>query len=149
GTGLSQLASIDVRELQPVIAGASFKVLCDVTNPLIGPLGAARVFAPQKGADAAAVETLERNLTHFADVIARDLGVDIRNLPGGGAAGGFGAGLSAFLHADIVPGAETLISMLGYDKQLEGVDLIITGEGKLDAQTSGGKAVDAIATLAR
>ena len=148
GSGLSQLASIDMSELQHVIQGASFKVLCDVTNSLIGPLGAARIFGPQKGANPAAVETLERNLTHFADVIARDLGVDVRALPGGGAAGGFGAGLNAFLRAEIVPGAETLITMLGYDKQLEGVDLLITGEGKLDAQTSAGKAVNAIASVA-
>jgi glycerate kinase len=149
GEGLSKLASIDVSELRRVSQGASFKVLCDVTNPLIGPLGAARVFGPQKGADQATVEILEQNLTHFANVIARDLQIDIRTLPGGGAAGGFGAGLSAFLHAEIVPGAAMLISMLGYDKQLGGVDLVITGEGKLDAQTSGGKAVNTIADIAR
>jgi len=149
GGGLSRLASIDVSELQSTIEGTSFKVLCDVTNPLIGPLGAARIFGPQKGADAAAVEILEQNLTHFADVIEHDLGLDIRALPGGGAAGGFGAGLNAFVHAEIVPGAATLISMLGYDRQLESADVVITGEGKLDSQTSGGKAVDAIATIAQ
>lgn len=149
GEGLSELASINVSELQRVVEGASFKVLCDVTNPLIGSLGAAYVFGPQKGADQATVEILERNLTHFAEIVARDLHTDIRNLPGGGAAGGFGAGLSAFLNAELVPGAGTLISLLGYDKQLEGVDLVITGEGKLDAQTSGGKAVNTIADAAR
>ncbi len=147
--GLAQLAHIDTDSLKPLRdQGIDITVLCDVTNPLIGPNGAARIFGPQKGADSAMVETLEVNLTHFAEVIRRDLGIDVTTIPGGGAAGGFGAGFVAFLGAKLAPGGPTLISLLGYDRQLADVDLIITGEGKLDSQTGGGKAVQSIAEVA-
>jgi glycerate kinase len=148
GGGLSRLASIEASALKPLLEGVTITVLCDVTNPLIGPLGAARVFGPQKGATPEMVEILEANLTHFADVIRRDLGVDVAHIPGGGAAGGIGAGLVAFASASLVPGGKTLINLLGYEQQLTGADLVITGEGKLDAQTGGGKAVQRIAEAA-
>jgi glycerate kinase len=148
GGALAQLASIDVTALRPLFAGAEVTILCDVTNPLIGPNGAARIFSPQKGADALMVETLEANLTHFAAMIRRDLGLDVTQMPGGGAAGGFGAGLVAFLGAKLAPGAITLIDLLGYEQQLTRLDLMITGEGKLDAQTGGGKAVQRITEAA-
>ncbi len=148
GVGLLQLASIDLSPLRTVLDSATFTVLCDVTNPLIGVNGAAHVFAPQKGADPATVEILEAALEHLAEVVKHDLGTDITALPGGGAAGGFGAGLVAFLNAMLVPGASTLIALLGYDRQIPTVDLVITGEGKLDAQTVGGKAVQTIAQIA-
>ncbi|MCC7449368.1 MAG: glycerate kinase [Anaerolineae bacterium] len=149
GGGLAQLAHIDTTSVQAVRNQAiDITVLCDVTNPLIGANGAARVFGPQKGADPAMVETLEANLTHFADVINRDLGIDVTTIPGGGAAGGFGAGFVAFLGAKLAPGGPTLIALLGYDRQLKDVDLVITGEGKLDSQTGGGKAVQSVADAA-
>jgi len=149
GGGLAQLAHIDTDSVKAVRdQGIDITVLCDVTNPLIGPNGAARIFGPQKGADPAMVETLEANLTHFAAVIQRDLGIDVTTIPGGGAAGGFGAGFVAFLGAKLAPGGPTLISLLGYDRQLKDVDLVITGEGKLDSQTGGGKAVQSIADVA-
>ncbi len=147
GGGLSKLARIDASALQ-AIGEVEITVLCDVTNPLIGPNGAARVFGPQKGADPAMVEHLEANLAHYAEIVRRDLGVDITRMPGGGAAGGIGAGLVAFLNAKLAPGGATLISLLGYDRKLAGVDLVITGEGKLDSQTVGGKAVQRIAEVA-
>jgi glycerate kinase len=148
GGALSRLASIDARAMKDALAGVTVTVLCDVTNPLIGPLGAARVFGPQKGATPAMVETLEANLTHFAALIRRDLGLDVVNTPGGGAAGGLGAGLVAFADATLAPGGATVIDLLGYARKLDGVDLVITGEGKLDAQTGGGKAVQRIAEVA-
>jgi glycerate kinase len=148
GGALDQLAAIEASALRPLLEGVEVTVLCDVTNPLIGPNGAARIFGPQKGATPAMVETLEANLTHFARVIHRDLGNDITDLPGGGAAGGLGAGLVAFLNAKLAPGGATLIDLLGYEKKLVDVDLVITGEGKLDGQTTGGKAVQSIAQAA-
>jgi glycerate kinase len=148
GGALAQLASIDVTVLRPLFAGVEVTILCDVTNPLIGPNGAARIFGPQKGADADMIERLEANLTHFAAVIRRDLGLDVTQMPGGGAAGGFGAGMVAFLGAKLAPGATTLIDLLGYEQQLTRLDLVITGEGKLDAQTGGGKAVQRITEVA-
>lgn len=148
GAGLARLESVDAGAIRAKYAGIEIVVLCDVTNPLLGPSGAARVFGPQKGADPAMVETLEANLTRFAGVIRRDLGTDITTLAGGGAAGGIGAGLHAFLSAELAPGGAAIISALGYDKQLAGADLVITGEGKLDGQTGGGKAARAIAAAA-
>jgi glycerate 2-kinase len=148
GGALEQLASIDASALLPLLENVEVTVLCDVTNPLIGPNGAARIFGPQKGATPAMVETLEANLTHFAEIIYRDLGLDVADLPGGGAAGGLGAGLVAFLKARLASGGATLIDLLGYEKKLADVDLVITGEGKLDGQTTGGKAVQSIAQAA-
>lgn len=147
GAALAQLAHIDAKPLKDATQDVEIVVLCDVDNPLIGPDGASHIFGPQKGADEQTIETLDAALAHYAEVIKNDLHADIANLPGGGAAGGFGAGLVAFLGGTIVPGADTLINLLGYDQQLEDIDLIITGEGKLDAQTAGGKAVRAMAGL--
>jgi glycerate kinase len=149
GGGLSQLAAIDAGALKALPDGLEVTVLCDVTNPLVGPTGAARVFGPQKGADPGMVEQLDANLAHFAAIVKRDLGVEIAEMPGAGAAGGLGAGLVAFLNAKLAPGGETIIDALGYEQQLAGADLLITGEGKLDAQTSGGKAVQSIAQAAK
>jgi glycerate kinase len=140
--------SIDASALKSLPEGLDVSVLCDVTNPLVGPNGAARVFGPQKGADPAMVEQLDANLAYFAAIIRRDLGIEIADIAGGGAAGGLGAGLVAFLNAKLAPGGETIIGLLGYEQQLAGVDLVITGEGKLDVQTSGGKAVQSIARTA-
>jgi glycerate kinase len=142
GEHLNQLASIDADLLHRLLSDTSIQVLCDVDNPLLGERGAARVFAPQKGADAEAVEQLEENLAHFAGIVQRDIGVDIRNLPGTGAAGGLSAGLYGVAGAELVSGIETLIESTGYGQQFAkvGFDLVITGEGKLDEQTEGGKA---------
>lgn len=151
GGGLAQLARIDVASVSTLheqLAGVEVTILCDVTNPLIGPNGAAPVFGPQKGATPEMVRQLEANLAHFAEVIRRDLGIDVTALPGGGAAGGFSAGMVAFLGARLAPGGATVIELLGYEQRLEGVDLVITGEGKLDSQTEGGKAVQRIAEVA-
>jgi glycerate 2-kinase len=149
GAGLSQLAHIDPKPARDWLGKVALVLLADVTNPLLGERGAARIFGPQKGATLEMVDQLERNLAQLADVIQRDLGVDVRNVPGGGAAGGFGAGLVGCVGAALVPGGATILSLLGYDQQLVGVEMILTGEGKLDAQTVGGKAVQSIAQVAQ
>ena len=123
-------------------------VLCDVDNPLVGPRGAARVFAPQKGADEHAVVTLERGLTHWADVLRQACGCDIRNTPGGGAAGGIAAGLHAAAGARLRSGFDVLADHVWLDDLLAGCDLCLTGEGCIDEQTSGGKVVAGVARLA-
>ena len=148
GEGLLQLARIDSTPLRLLYPELDLVALCDVDNPLTGPRGAAHVFAPQKGADAAAVEILDGALAHYAEIIRRDLGAHIDGLPGSGAAGGTGAGLAAFLNASLTPGAEMLLNLLGYAPQFPEFDLIVTGEGKLDAQTAGGKVVHAVASRA-
>ena len=128
----------------PEIVGA-----CDVTNPLLGPRGTAAVFSPQKGADAGAVEKLERAMTRLAEVVQRDLGSEHRNAPGAGAAGGFGFGLLAFCGATLRPGFELVQKALGFGALLAGCDLVITGEGRLDHQTLDGKGPAGVAALAR
>jgi len=147
--GLEHLAHIDMRGRDPRLAEADLTVACDVDNPLLGPGGAARVFAPQKGAGPAEVERIEAALARLADVLARDLGVDVRGLAGGGAAGGLGAGASALAGARLRPGAEWVLDVLGADALLASADLALTAEGRLDAQSLGGKAPMALARRAR
>lgn len=125
------------------------EVLCDVDNPLCGAHGAAAVFGPQKGATPAMVAQLDAGLRHLADLVRAQLGKDILTLPGGGAAGGLGAGAVAFLNARIAPGAATVIRAARLESELAGADWVITGEGKFDAQSLHGKVVSAIAQVAR
>ena len=125
------------------------EVLCDVTNPLCGPYGAARVFAPQKGATPAMVDELAQGLEHLADCISDGLDGNIRNLPGGGAAGGLAAGAVAFMNATLVPGIETVITAAGLGKAMRGADWVITGEGRFDEQSLHGKVVSGVVDLAR
>jgi glycerate kinase len=117
----------------------SFTVARDVDNPFIGPRGASRVFGPQKGASPADVETLESRLTEYSKVILEETGVDVRNMPGAGASGGLGGAFAAFLGAELKPGIEMVLDVIGFDSLLEGADLVFTGEGRSDAQTVHGK----------
>ncbi|MBQ7541125.1 MAG: glycerate kinase [Clostridia bacterium] len=142
GGTLSQIARIEKAELP---ADVEIIAMCDIDNPLYGKTGAAYVFAPQKGADAHAVETLDEGLRHTADVILKDLGCDVSALSGGGAAGGLGAGLYAFCGGRLQSGIETVLQTVRFDDRLEGADLVISGEGKLDSQSLGGKVVVGIA----
>ncbi len=121
----------------------------DVQNPLLGERGAARVYGPQKGADAAAVALLDRALTRLADVCAADLGCDHRDVPGSGAAGGLGFGLLTFCNAKIRPGFEMISETLHLGKRITAADLVITGEGRIDDQTLDGKGPAGVAALAR
>ena len=125
------------------------KVLCDVRNPLNGPDGAARVYAPQKGADERGVELLERGLLKLGSLVERELGIEIGAMPGGGAAGGLAAGAVAFLGGRLCVGIDTVLDALDFDRALEGVDLLVTGEGSFDRQSLYGKAVAGLAARAR
>ncbi|MEZ4961798.1 MAG: glycerate kinase [Saprospiraceae bacterium] len=120
------------------------EVLCDVANPLFGPTGAARTYARQKGADEESIDKLEAGMRHFSEVLDRHFGKNFAKVPGAGAAGGMGAGALAFLQARLRPGIEAMLELTSFDQQLAGVDLVITGEGKLDAQTMSGKLIQGI-----
>jgi glycerate kinase len=149
GGGLKDIARIDPSDRDPRLAEATVRIACDVVNPLIGPQGAAAVYAPQKGADAAAVAELEAGLTHLATVIQRDLGVAVADLPGAGAAGGLGGGLIAFADGRMESGATLVAEAAGLGRRLAGADVCLTGEGKLDAQSASGKTAVGVARLAR
>ena len=149
GGALRQIRRIDSSGLDPRLASVRCEAICDVDNPLLGPRGASRVYGPQKGATAAQVEELEEGLAHLSERITGDLGLDVRDLPGAGAAGGLGAGLRAFLGAKLRPGADLVLDLVGLDARLAGGDLVITGEGQIDAQTAFGKAPAAVAQRAK
>jgi glycerate kinase len=136
GGALTELALIERPSLRIPL---SVTALADVRSPLLGPDGAARRFAPQKGASPQEVDRLERGLTRLADVAVRDLGLDVRDLPGTGAAGGLGVGCLLFLDAELVPGAEYLLQASGFEAALADADLLITGEGAWDATSGLGK----------
>jgi glycerate kinase len=148
GGALERLDTIDLSGRDPRPADVTCEVASDVDNPLIGPRGAARVYAPQKGATPQMVESLEANLTRLADVVERDLDVQVRDLPGAGAAGGLGAGLVAFLGAALRPGVELVIEAVHLDEALAGADLALVGEGQLDGQTAFGKVPVGVARVA-
>jgi glycerate kinase len=149
GGELSKLAHIDLSGLDERTRETRISVACDVTNPLCGPDGAAAVYGPQKGADAQMIEVLDANLLHCAELVERDLGISIAQIPGSGAAGGLGGGLVGFLGAELVGGIDAVLTLLEFDRRLEGVDLVITGEGKLDFQTAFGKVPAGVAAWAK
>ncbi|MDE3267824.1 MAG: glycerate kinase [Chloroflexota bacterium] len=149
GASLARLASIDCEGAHPALASASVIALCDVTNPLCGPEGAAAVFGPQKGADPAQVALLDSALRRFAQVVKERMSLDVLDMPGAGAAGGLGAGLVAFCGAALRPGFEVVSAAVRLADSLAGADLVLTGEGRLDAQTRAGKGVCGVAALAR
>jgi glycerate kinase len=149
GAALARLARIISGTLDPRLHETVVQVACDVDNPLCGPTGAAAIYGPQKGATPTMVRELDDALRHYATLVQRDLGVDVLDLPGAGAAGGLGAGLVAFLKAELLPGSRMVLDALQFDMQLAAVDLVITAEGHLDAQTLRGKSVNAVATAAR
>lgn len=148
GEGLLDLTSIDLAWLRGLMSGVSVVVASDVDNPLTGPLGAAAVYGPQKGADPSQVELLDRALRHFADRVSAVTGVDHRDVPGAGAAGGVGFALVALLGAELRSGIDLVLDLVDFDRQLDRVDLVVTGEGSLDEQTLHGKAVAGVAARA-
>ena len=149
GVALARLARIDVSGLDPRLRQARLFAATDVFNPLCGPQGASAVYGPQKGATPETVRELDAALAHYAAVIERDLGVRVLDVAGAGAAGGLGAGLVAFLRAEIVAGAKLVADAVGLEQRIAGSDLVIAGEGRLDAQTGFGKAPWEVARLAR
>lgn len=148
GAALVQLKRIDASGFDPAWRSIRVLVASDVTNPLTGPQGASYVYGPQKGADEEAVRELDQAVARLAEVIERDLGVRVADIPGAGAAGGAGAGLIAFLGARLVPGAPLVVEAGGFDQALPGTSLVITGEGRVDAQTAYGKAPGEVAKRA-
>ena len=149
GITLAGIADIDLSRRHPALDDVPLTVMCDIDNPLYGALGAAYVFAPQKGADAACVQRLDEGLRHFAAVLRQRLGIPVDKLPGGGAAGGFGAGCAALLGGTLRSGIETVLDTVDFDRCAAGYDLIVTGEGRLDSQSLGGKAVSGVAGRCR
>jgi glycerate 2-kinase len=147
GAALAQLRQLDVSKLRD-LSGIDFVVAGDVDNPLLGPHGAAAVYAPQKGASATDVVMLEEGLTRWADVVEGTLGGAYRDVPGAGAAGGLGFAALAFLGATISPGIELMLDLLSFGSHLDNARLVITGEGALDAQTLRGKAPAGVARAA-
>ncbi len=149
GAQLARLERIDAAAFDVAWRSISVMVASDVTNPLTGPQGASYIYGPQKGADAKAVQELDQALAHLAEIIERDLGKRVADVPGAGAAGGAGAGLIAFLDARLVPGAPLVVDASGFDAALPGARLVITGEGRVDGQTAFGKAPGEVAKRAR
>jgi glycerate kinase len=149
GAALVDADRLDLSGLHPRLGQTSISLACDVDNPLTGPTGAAAVYGPQKGADADLVALLDHALTRWADLVAATTGRDLRETPGSGAAGGIGLGAMAVLGARLRPGAEVVQQLTGLEEALAGADLVITGEGSLDAQTLNGKAPAGVAEAAR
>lgn len=149
GEILEQISTIDNSSVIEGLAEAQFTVACDVTNPLYGVEGAAYVFAPQKGADAAMVERLDAGLRSFAEVVKRYNGEDISAVAGAGAAGGMGGGFKALLGAQLQRGIDMVLAAMHFDEIIAGSDLVITGEGRLDRQTVMGKAPSGVLRMAR
>jgi glycerate kinase len=149
GGDLAKVADIVVTGRDPRLAETTLLVACDVTNPLVGPRGASAIYGPQKGATPAQVRELEQNLRTFGRLASQRCGKPLLRLPGGGAAGGLGAGLVAFAGGQLVSGAQTVMAIAQLERQLQGADLVITGEGKLDAQTRFGKTPASVAALAQ
>ena len=148
GGCLGQLDRIDASDAALRFREVEISVLCDVENPLVGNRGAAAVFGPQKGASAETVRELETALTHYAAVVERDLDVQIAHTPRCGAAGGAGAALYAAVHAKLEKGIEAILETIELRSHLEGCDLVITGEGRMDSQTLHGKAPLGVARMA-
>ena len=145
GADLGQVRDIDVSRMDGRLAGASFHVMCDVDNPLIGPRGATHVFGAQKGATPQMLDALEAGMQSYATMLERTFPGFDPMAPGMGAAGGLGASASTFLQAEALPGIECVLDLVGFDRLLEGCNLCVTGEGHADAQSAHGKAMSGIA----
>nr|WP_263324583.1 glycerate kinase [Neobacillus sp. Marseille-Q6967] len=149
GGELSHIVKIDVEDVPEQIRNVSFRVACDVSNPLYGETGAAYIYGPQKGATPEMVQQLDEGLKHFAAVVFDQIGLDLQKISGAGAAGGLGAAFAGFLGAGLESGVKLILNQARLNEKLQGVDLVITGEGKLDGQTSMGKAPAGIAQLGK
>lgn len=146
---LRDVARMDTSGIHPAIAESHVTVACDVDNPLLGPHGCAHVYAPQKGATPEIAEQLDSDMAYFIDIVEKATGHSVRDVPGAGAAGGLGAGLMAFLNAELKPGIELVLNASEFPNRISGADMIITGEGKLDYQTAFGKTIAGVTSAAR
>lgn len=144
GEDLEKVAHIDMSGLDPAVQKAHFTVMCDVTNPLCGPNGATYTFGKQKGGTPEILDRLEKGMQNYRDVIIREFGVNPDEIQGSGAAGGLGTALKVFLHAEMKSGIETVLDLIDFDARLEGVDLVVTGEGRTDWQSCFGKVMQGV-----
>lgn len=145
GGTLAGIETIDLSGRHPGLRPGVLTVMCDIDNPLYGETGAAYIFAPQKGANDACVQRLDAGLRHLAAVLHEQLNAEVSTLPGGGAAGGFGAGCAALLCGALRSGITTVLDTVDFDRRAVGCDLVVTGEGSFDAQSLGGKAISGVA----
>ncbi len=139
GSDLVNVVDIDISSIHSAVSEAEFTVMCDVNNPLTGPDGATFTFGKQKGGTPEILEELEHGMKNYASVIQKKLGIDVDKIAGSGAAGGLGAALCVFLQAELKSGIETVLDLIDFDTLLEGTDLVITGEGRIDWQSAFGK----------
>lgn len=144
GEDLEKVAHIDMSGLDPAVQKAHFTVMCDVTNPLCGSDGATYTFGKQKGGTPEILDRLEKGMQNYRDVIIREFGVNPDEIQGSGAAGGLGTALKVFLHAEMKSGIETVLDLIDFDARLEGVDLVVTGEGRTDWQSCFGKVMQGV-----
>ncbi|MGD9143421.1 MAG: glycerate kinase [Dehalococcoidia bacterium] len=149
GKGLLSLERIDISGRNPLIPESKITCACDVSNPLYGPHGAAYIYGPQKGAGPEDIELLDAGLRKLAGVIKRDIGKDVSEIPGGGAAGGLAAGLVAFLDASLRSGIDIVCEAISFENHLERAGIVLTGEGRIDSQTPRGKSICGIAARAK
>ena len=149
GASLQNVVEIDVTGILPAAMESEFIVACDVTAPLYGPLGAAYVYAPQKGADEDIVQVLDAGLRHFAGIVSETTGKDVSDYPGAGAAGGLGYAFKSFLNARLEKGIEIVLDAIKFDDMIKDAGLVITGEGRVDSQTFTGKTVYGVIERAR
>ena len=149
GGSLGNLHSIDPSKVHPLLHKAKITLACDVRNPLLGPTGATAIYGPQKGATPEMLVTLERSMTHYANMLHQKLGIDVSELSGAGAAGGLGAGLMAFCKAELVSGFELISQLTNLEEHIAEAFLVFTAEGKIDSQTAFGKTVSGVAQLAK
>ncbi|KFC83465.1 glycerate 3-kinase [Buttiauxella agrestis] len=148
GGALNSLSRIDQQQIDPRVKECHFEIACDVDNPLTGPRGAATVFGPQKGATPEMVIQLDNGLANLAEILGAQTGRDINAIVGGGAAGGMGVAAEIFLGGKLKPGIDIIMNAVNLEQVLEGADLVITGEGRIDSQTVGGKAPIGVARVA-
>ncbi len=149
GANLEAVETIDLSGLDPLLREAEITVLCDVTNPLCGENGATYTYSRQKGATPEMMEKLEQGMCHYRDVIKRQFGIDPDEIPGSGAAGGLGCALTVFLGGRMCSGAKAVLDLIGFEKLLEGADLVVTGEGRTDWQSCFGKTVQVVGERAK
>ena len=149
GGTLKDIVRIDVSKVAPSLKEVEIVTMCDIDNPMYGPTGAAHVFGPQKGADKDMVFFLDAGVKHLAEVIQRDLAMDLSTMPGTGAAGAMGAGMVAFFHSNLQMGIETVLDTVNFEEIIQDADYIFTGEGKIDFQSLRGKVVIGVAKRAK
>lgn len=149
GGNLDQIHKIDILDVDKRLADTEFQAACDVSNPLFGIEGSSYIYAPQKGANKDMVEILDKNLKYYSNIVKKELRIDVARLPGTGAAGGLGYGLVVFCNAKLVKGIDMILDTIDIEKRMKDVDIVITGEGRIDNQTIYGKVPIGIASRAK